>query len=413
MSKEMTNRKMPIYMDYQATTPVDPKVLDTMLPYFTEKFGNPHSISHQYGNESEAALENARTEVASLIKAQPKEVYFTSGATESNNLALKGVMEFYANSGKNHLIITTIEHKCILSTAHYLQSKGFEVTYLPVEHNGLVNLQTLKAAIKPNTALVSVIGVHNEIGVIQPLKEIGKLCREHGVLFHTDGAQALGKIDIDVKDMNIDLMSMSGHKIYGPKGIGALYISHKPIRVRLVPQLHGGGQERGLRSGTMPTALCVGMGKACSILENTMADENQRIKELRDYFLNKLSNSLGKIYLNGDPDIRVAQNLNISFAGVEGESLILGLADTVSVSTGSACSSASLEGSYVLKALDIDEDLAHTSIRFGLGRFTTKEEIETVANKIIDTVTKLREMSPIWEMLEEGIDLKAIQWKEH
>lgn len=408
----MTTKKTAVYMDYQATTPVDPRVLKEMMPYFTEEFGNPHSISHDFGSDADKAVEKAREDIASLINANPKEIYFTSGATEANNLALKGVMEFYSKEGKNHLIITAIEHKCVLSTAHYLQSQGYKVTYLPVKTNGIIDLKTLEEAITDKTALVSIIAAHNEIGVIQPLKQIGELCRSKGVFFHTDAAQAVGKTDVDVKDMKIDLMSISGHKIYGPKGVGVLYVGRNP-RVRLIPQMHGGGQEKGIRSGTVPVPLCVGMGKACQILKEEMHEENKRIKELSTYLYDKVSSSLEKVYLNGDKDIRVPQNLNISFAGVEGESLMLGLSNSVAVSTGSACSSASLEGSYVLKALDVDVDLAHTSIRFGLGRFTTREEVEKVANDIIDIVSKLREMSPIWEMMQEGIDLKTIQWKEH
>lgn len=402
----------PVYLDYQATTPLDKRVIDTMMPFLTTEFGNPHSITHEYGEVAMHAIDIARKQVAKVIKANHKEIYFTSGATEANNLALKGVLEYYSKNGKNHIIVTKIEHKCIMATAHYLHTKGFEVTFLPVESSGLVYLEDLKAAIKPNTALVSVIAVNNEIGVIQPLKEIGKICKEHGVFFHTDAAQAVGKIDIDVNDMNIDLMSISSHKIYGPKGIGALYIRRKP-RVRIVPQIHGGGQERGVRSGTLATYLCVGMGKACEIISLEMKGDNSRIKELSDYFLSKLFSELPKIYLNGDKEQRVPNNLNISFAGVEGESLMLAISDVAAVSTGSACSSASLEGSYVLKALGVDEDLAHTSIRFGIGKYTTKEDLDVVLNKLINSVNQLREMSPIWEMLEAGIDLKTIQWSDH
>ncbi|KAL0263804.1 UNVERIFIED_CONTAM: hypothetical protein PYX00_011103 [Menopon gallinae] len=363
------------------------------MPYLTYEFGNPHSNSHNYGYKALEAVERARESIANLIKANPKEIYFTSGATEANNLALKGILEYYSKTGKNHLIVTKIEHKCVLSVAHYLKSKGFDVTFLPVENNGLINLSQLESAIKPTTALVSIIGVHNEIGVIQPLKEIGKLCREKGVLFHTDGAQALGKININVDDFNIDLM-------------------RKP-KVRISPQMHGGGQEKGIRSGTLSPFLCVGMGKACDILAQEMEEDNKRIKELSSYLWNRLNSALPKIYLNGDVNQRVPHNLNISFAGVEGESLILAVNEVIAVSTGSACSSASLEGSYVLKALGIDEDLAHTSIRMGIGKTTTHEDVEKAANTIISSVEKLRKMSPIWEMIEQGIDLKTVKWHEH
>lgn len=402
----------PVYLDYQATTPLDRRVLESMMPYFTADFGNPHSITHIYGERAKNAVEQAREQVASIIKADSKEIYFSSGATESNNLILKGVLEFYSKSGKNHIVITKIEHKCIMATAHYLNSKGFEVTFLDVEPSGLVSLEKLKAAIKPNTALVSVIAVNNEVGVIQPLKEIGELCKSKGVFFHTDAAQALGKIELDVNAMNIDLMSISGHKIYGPKGVGALYVRKKP-KIRIMPQMHGGGQERGIRSGTLATPLCVGMGKACELLALEMHQDNQRIKDLSNYFFTKIFKSLNKIYLNGDQVNRVPHNLNISFAGVEGESLMLAISDVAAVSTGSACSSASLEGSYVLKAMGIDEELAHTSIRFGIGKFTTKEDLDKVADKLISSVKHLRDMSPIWEMMEQGIDLKTIEWRDH
>ena len=402
----------PVYLDYQATTPLDRRVLESMMPYFTADFGNPHSITHIYGERAKNAVEQAREQVASIIKADSKEIYFSSGATESNNLILKGVLEFYSKSGKNHIVITKIEHKCIMATAHYLNSKGFEVTFLDVEPSGLVSLEKLNAAIKSNTALVPVIAVNNEVGVIQPLKEIGELCKSKGVFFHTDAAQALGKIELDVNAMNIDLMSISGHKIYGPKGVGALYVRKKP-KIRIMPQMHGGGQERGIRSGTLATPLCVGMGKACELLALEMHQDNQRIKDLSNYFFTKIFKSLNKIYLNGDQVNRVPHNLNISFAGVEGESLMLAISDVAAVSTGSACSSASLEGSYVLKAMGIDEELAHTSIRFGIGKFTTKEDLDKVADKLISSVKHLRDMSPIWEMMEQGIDLKTIEWRDH
>lgn len=406
------NNKLPVYLDNQATTPLEPLVLEAMMPYLTTHFGNPHSSTHIYGYKAHETIEEARAQIAKLINATPKEIYFTSGATESNNLVLKGLMEYYGKEGKNHFIVSAIEHKCIMSSAHYLETKGFECTFLPVDSNGIINLRQLEQSIKPNTALVSIIAVNNEIGVIQPLQEIAELCLKHNVIFHSDAAQAIGKIDIDVEKLPIGLLSLSGHKIYGPKGIGAVYINKKAKRIRLVPQIHGGGQERGLRSGTFAPFLCVGMGKACELLSLTMHSENQKIQQLHDYFWNLLNTNLSHIHLNGHPTQRVPHNLNISFAGVEGESLILSLADTVALSSGSACSSHSLESSYVLKALNISADLAHGSIRFGIGKFNTKEELTTVANAIIKVVTKLRAMSPVWEMIEQGVDLNTIDWTE-
>ena len=408
----MDSNQKPIYFDYQATTPLDKRVFEAMTPYFLDKIGNPHSRNHIWGFEAEDAIEEARYQVAKVIKADLKDIIFTSGATESNNLALKGVMDFYSQNNKNHLIISKIEHKCILSTAHYLEEKGFKVTYLPVKENGIIDLDVLKSAITDKTALISVMAVNNEIGVIQPLAEIGKICREKGVFFHTDAAQAIGKIHMDVNAMNIDLLSISGHKIYGPKGIGALYIRRKP-RVKLLPQIHGGGQERGLRSGTLATPLCVGLGKACDIIEKEIDKDIQQAKELQKMFLDGLNGSLEKIYLNGDLEQRVANNLNISFAGVEGESLLLGINNKIAVSSGSACTSSSLEGSYVLRALGVEEDLAHTSIRIGFGRFTTKEDVQIALNCLIERVKKLREISPIWDMIQAGIDLKSIKWVGH
>jgi len=408
----MDNKQKPIYFDYQSTTPLDKRVFEAMTPYFLDKIGNPHSRNHIWGFEAEDAIEEARYQVAKVIKADLKDIIFTSGATESNNLTLKGVMDFYSQNNKNHVIVSKIEHKCILSTAHYLEEKGFKVTYLPVKENGIIDLDVLKSAITDKTALVSIMAVNNEIGVIQPLVEIGKICREKGVFFHTDAAQAIGKIHIDVNLMNIDLLSISGHKMYGPKGIGALYIRRKP-RVKLLPQIHGGGQERGLRSGTLATPLCVGLGKACEIIEKEIDKDIEHAKELQKMFLDGLNGSLEKIYLNGDLEQRVANNLNISFAGVEGESLLLGINNKIAVSSGSACTSSSLEGSYVLRALGVEEDLAHTSIRIGFGRFTTKEDVKIALNCLIQRVKKLREISPIWDMIQAGVDLKSIKWVGH
>lgn len=400
----------PVYLDYQATTPMDPRVLDAMMPYFTEKFGNPHSRNHVFGWEAEDAIESAREEIAKLIGADAKEIIFTSGATESNNLAIKGVAHFNKDK-KNHVITCVTEHKCVLDSCRHLEQEGFTVTYLPVKQNGLIDLDELKAAITDKTAIVSIMAVNNEIGVIQPLAEIGKLCREKGVYFHTDAAQAVGKMPIDVEAMNIDLLSISGHKIYGPKGIGALYVRRRP-RVRLVPLINGGGQERGMRSGTLPTPLCVGLGKACEIARLEMKDETARLKKLQDRLLNGLSKELDQIFINGDMEHRVPGNLNISFAFVEGESLMMGIKN-LSVSSGSACTSASLEPSYVLRALGVEEELAHTSLRLGIGRFTTEAEIDQAVHDITSAVKKLRAMSPLWEMVQEGIDLKSIQWAEH
>jgi cysteine desulfurase len=405
-----TNRKRPIYLDYQATTPTDPRVVEAMLPWFYERFGNPHSRTHSYGWEAETAVEMAREHIAKLIHADAKEIIFTSGATESNNLAIKGVAGFNKDK-KNHLITLVTEHKCVLDSMRRLEQEGFRVTYLPVQSNGLLDLAALRAAITDQTALVSVMAVNNEIGVIQPLAEIGHLCREHGVFFHTDAAQAVGKIPLDVAAMKIDLLSISGHKIYGPMGIGALYVGRRP-RVRLVPLISGGGQERGMRSGTLPTPLCVGLGEACRLAALEMGAEAARLGELRSYLWQSLQQNLPDIYLNGDLTNRIPGNLNISFAYVEGESLLGGIKD-IALSSGSACTSASLEPSYVLRALGVEEELAHTSLRIGLGRFTTKAELDTAVGRITETVTRLRAMSPLWEMVQEGIDLKTIQWAAH
>jgi cysteine desulfurase len=400
----------PIYLDYQATTPMDPRVLDAMMPYFMEKFGNPHSRNHHHGWEAEEAVEKARKQVAELIAADEREVVFTSGATESNNLAIAGVARFYKDR-KNHIVTVATEHKCVLDTCRHLEQEGFQVTYLPVQKNGLIDLEALKQAITPKTAIVSVMAVNNEIGVIQPLAEIGKICREKGAFFHTDAAQAFGKIPLDVNAMNIDLMSISGHKIYGPKGIGALFVRRKP-RVRMIALIHGGGQERGFRSGTLPTPLCVGLGEAAEIARREMGQETQKLAKLRDRFYESVSKRLPEVYLNGDLASRIPGNLNLSFAYVEGEGLMMGIKD-LSVSSGSACTSASLEPSYVLRALGVDVELAHTSLRIGFGRFTTEGEVDYAADRIIETVQKLRAMSPLWEMAQEGIDIKSIKWAAH
>jgi cysteine desulfurase len=400
----------PIYLDYQATTPMDPRVLDAMMPYFIEKFGNPHSRNHAHGWEAEKAVEQARQQVAELIGADEREIVFTSGATESNNLAISGVARFYKDR-KNHIVTVVTEHKCVLDTCRHLEQEGFEVTYLPVRTDGLIDLDALKAAITPKTVVVSVMAVNNEIGVIQPLAEIGKICRERGVFFHTDAAQAFGKIPLDVNAMNIDLMSISGHKIYGPKGIGALYVRRKP-RVRMVALIHGGGQERGFRSGTLPTPLCVGLGEAAAIAKREMAEETARLTKLRDRFYDSVKSRLPEVYLNGDFENRIPGNLNLSFAYVEGEGLMMGIKD-LSVSSGSACTSASLEPSYVLRALGVEEELAHTSLRIGFGRFTTEDEVDYAADRIVEAVQKLRAMSPLWEMAQEGIDIKSIKWAAH
>ena len=407
---QIRRNDQPIYLDYQATTPMDPRVLEAMMPYFTHKFGNAHSRSHSYGWEAEEGVEKARGQIAKLIGADEKEVIFTSGATESNNLALKGVAEFYKDR-RNHIVTTVTEHKCVLDTCRHLEQEGFTVTYLPVQQNGLVDLDRLREAVTDKTVVVSIMAVNNEIGVIQPLAEIGKICREKGAFFHTDAAQAVGKIALDVEAMNIDLMSISGHKIYGPKGIGALYVRRKP-RVRLAAMIHGGGQERGFRSGTLPTPLCVGIGEACEIAMKEMDAESKRLIKLRDRMLKGLQSNLTDIIVNGDLDQRIPGNLNLSVAYVEGESLMMGIKN-LAVSSGSACTSASLEPSYVLRALGVEEEMAHTSLRIGLGRFTTEHEVDTAIDELVRHVNKLREMSPLWEMAQEGIDIKSIEWAAH
>jgi cysteine desulfurase len=381
-----------------------------MLPFLTNLYGNPHSRTHAYGWESEKAVEVAREQVANLINADPKEIVFTSGATESNNLAVKGVAKFYEEK-KKHIITTQTEHKCVLDSCRYLESQGFKITYLPVQKNGLIDLKQLESAIDSNTSLISIMTVNNEIGVRQPIEEIGQICRAKKVFFHTDAAQAVGKIPIDVNKMNIDLLSISGHKIYGPKGIGALYIRRKP-RVRLEPIISGGGQERGMRSGTLPTPLAVGLGAAAKVCQDELEYDHKRISTLADRLIKRITNELTHVFINGDPEKRYPGCVNISFSYVEGESLLMACKD-IALSSGSACTSASLEPSYVLRALGVDDDLAHSSIRFGIGRFTTEKEIDFVADTAIKHVKNLRAMSPLWEMIEEGIDLKTIKWTQH
>ncbi|KAK5063014.1 hypothetical protein LTR84_005090 [Exophiala bonariae] len=401
----------PIYLDAQATTPVDPRVLDAMLPFLTGLYGNPHSRTHAYGWESDKASEQAREHIATLIGADPKEIIFTSGATESNNMSIKGVARFFGRAGKKkHIITSQTEHKCVLDSCRHMQDEGFEVTYLPVQSNGLIDLKQLEDAIKPETALVSIMTVNNEIGVIQPVEEIGRLCRSKKVYFHTDGAQAVGKIPIDVNKWNVDLMSISSHKIYGPKGIGACYVRRRP-RVRLDPIISGGGQERGLRSGTLAPHLVVGFGEACRIAKAEMEYDSKRIKYLSDRLMNGLL-SLEHTSQNGDAEKRYPGCVNVSFAYVEGESLLMALKD-IALSSGSACTSASLEPSYVLRALGNSDESAHSSIRFGIGRFTTTSEIDYVLKAVQERVTFLRELSPLWELVQEGVDLNTIEWSQH
>lgn len=401
--------KFPIYLDYSATTPVDPRVTEKMIPWLTEHFGNPASRSHPYGWEAEKAVEDARAEVAALVGADSKEIIWTSGATESNNLAIKGAAQFYKSKGK-HLITLKTEHKAVLDTVRELERQGFEATYLDVQENGLVDLDVLRAAIRPDTIVVSIMMVNNEIGVIQPVAEIGELCREKGVVFHVDAAQATGKVAIDLSELKVDLMSFCAHKTYGPKGIGALYVRRKP-RVRLEAQMHGGGHERGLRSGTLATHQIVGMGESFRIAREEMGAENERVRMLRDRLFNGFKD-MEAVYVNGDLDSRVPHNLNISFAYVEGESLIMAIKD-IAVSSGSACTSASLEPSYVLRALGRNDELAHSSIRFTIGRFTTEEEIDYTIKLLHEKIGKLRELSPLWEMVQEGVDLNSVQWAAH
>ncbi|MHA1558639.1 MAG: IscS subfamily cysteine desulfurase [Alphaproteobacteria bacterium] len=400
--------KYPIYLDYQSTTPCDERVVEKMLPYFGDVFGNPHSL-HTHGQMANEAIEKARESVATLINANPKEIIFTSGATEANNLAIKGVARFYKDK-KKHIITCVTEHKCVIESCRALQKEGFLITYLPVLQNGLIDIEQLKEAIRNDTILVSIMAVNNEIGVVQPIKDIGKLCKNNGIFFHTDAAQAIGKTSIDVKEMNIDLLSLSGHKIYGPKGIGALYVNRNP-RIHIKPIISGGGQERGMRSGTLPTHLCVGLGAACVIAQNEMQKENECIEELRNRLYQGITKELTHVYLNGDFKNRVPGNLNLSFACVEGESVMMSMKE-ISLSSGSACTSASLEPSYVLKALGVRNDLSHTSIRFSIGRFTTKEEIDYTIDKVVEVVNKLREMSPLWEMMQSGVDVSFVEWEK-
>lgn len=401
--------KLPIYLDYSATTPVDPRVAEKMIPYLTELFGNPASRSHPFGWAAEKAVEEAREQVAALVNADPREIIWTSGATESNNLAIKGAAHFYQSKGK-HILTLKTEHKAVLDTVRELERQGFEATYLDVQENGLVDLAALRAALRPDTIVVSVMFVNNEVGVIQPIAQIGEICREKGIVFHVDAAQATGKVAIDLANLKVDLMSFSGHKTYGPKGIGALYVRRKP-RVRLEAQMHGGGHERGLRSGTLAPHQIVGMGEAFRIAREEMTTENERIRHLRDKLMRGLQN-IEATYINGDLEQRVPHNLNISFAYVEGESLIMAIKD-VAVSSGSACTSASLEPSYVLRALGRDDELAHSSIRFTIGRWTTEADIDFAVKLIHERIGKLREMSPLWEMYKEGIDLNTVQWAAH
>jgi cysteine desulfurase len=400
--------KKPIYMDYHATTPVDPRVLEAMLPYFSEKFGNAASRNHAYGWDAEHAVEKARKQIADLIGATPKEIIFTSGATESDNLAIKGVAEMYAERG-NHIITVATEHKAVLDTCKKLAKHGYAITYVTIGKDGLVDLDALRAAITPKTILISVMHANNEIGVLQPIREIGRIAREHGVLFHTDATQSVGKVPIHVEEDHIDLMSISAHKIYGPKGIGALYVRRKNPRVQLAAQMDGGGHERGMRSGTLNVPGIVGLGEACAICQREMPEESVRLARLRDRLKDRLLAELDEVYINGSMEHRLPSNLSMSFAYVEGESLLMGIND-VAVSSGSACTSATLEPSYVLKALGVSDDLAHTSIRFGLGRFNTEEEVDYVAARVIEVVRKLRELSPLYEMAKEGIDLKRVAW---
>ncbi|PRY07604.1 cysteine desulfurase IscS [Paraburkholderia sp. BL6665CI2N2] len=400
---------LPIYMDYSATTPIDPRVVDKMIPYLREQFGNPASRSHSYGWAAERAVEEARENVAALVNADPREIIWTSGATESDNLAIKGAAHFYKSKGK-HIVTVKTEHKAVLDTCRELEREGFEVTYLDVKDDGLIDLEKFKAALRPDTILVSVMSVNNEIGVIQDIEAIGEITREKGIIFHVDAAQATGKIEIDLQKLKVDLMSFSAHKTYGPKGIGALYVRRKP-RIRIEAQMHGGGHERGMRSGTLATHQIVGMGEAFRLAREEMATENERIRMLRDRLLRGLS-QMEEVYVNGDMEKRVPHNLNISFNFVEGESLIMAVKD-VAVSSGSACTSASLEPSYVLRALGRNDELAHSSIRFTVGRFTTEQDVDYVINLLKTKISKLRDLSPLWEMHKDGIDISTIQWAAH
>ena len=404
--------KLPIFLDNHSTNPMDPRVLETMLPYFVEKFGNAASRNHAFGWAAEEAVENARKQIAKLIKADPKEIVFTSGGTESDNLAIKGVLEMYGEKG-THIITSSTEHRAVLDTVKALEGKGkATVTYLPVDKFGMVSPEDVRNAITERTILISVMLANNEIGTINPVKEIGKIAKEKGILFHCDATQAVGKIPVDVQEMGIDLMAFTAHKLYGPKGIGALYVRKKNPRVRIIAQMDGGGHERGMRSGTLPVPLIVGFGKACELCEQEMVQETARLIAMRDRLEASIMKALEETYLNGHPTSRLPGNLNISFAYVEGESLLMGMKD-IALSSGSACTSATLEPSYVLRALGVGTELAHSSIRFGLGRFNTDDEIDYTIKKVIEIVTKLREMSPLYEMAKEGVDLKSVQWAAH
>ncbi|MBI3596171.1 MAG: IscS subfamily cysteine desulfurase [Nitrospirae bacterium] len=400
--------KLPIYMDNHATTPMDPRVLEAMMPYFTEKFGNAASRNHSFGWEAEKAVDDARRQIATLIHADPKEIIFTSGATESDNLALKGVVEMYREKG-DHIITSVTEHRAILDTVKRLEKQGMKVTYLPVDKDGFVNPDEVSKAITDKTILISIMMANNEIGTVNPIAEIGRIAKSRGVLFHCDATQGVGKIPVDVEAMGIDLMSFSAHKIYGPKGVGALYVRRKNPRVRLAPMMDGGGHERGMRSGTLPVPLIVGFGKACEICMQVMPEESKRLTEMRERLKAGILKNLDEVYLNGHPTKRLPNNLNLSFAYVEGESVLMGLKE-IAVSSGSACTSATLEPSYVIRALGVGSDLAHSSIRFGLGRFNTEEEVDYVIKRVTETIQKLRAMSPLYEMAKEGIDIKTVQW---
>ena len=403
--------KLPIFMDSQSTTPVDPRVLEEMIPYFTEKFGHPASRNHPFGWEAEGGVDKAREQIAKLVGARdPKEVVFTSGGTEAINLALKGVAEMYREKG-NHIVTTTIEQRATLDVCKRLERQGFEVTYVPVGREGLVDVEAVRAALTDKTILISIMFANNEIGTIQPVAELGKLAKEKGIIFHTDATQAVGKIPVDVEAMGIDLLSMTAHMLYGPKGVGALYVRRKSPRVRLAPMVDGGGHERGMRSGTVPVPLVVGFGKAAEICREVMGEESKRMAALRDRLQEQIVSKVDEAYVNGHPDRRLPHNLNISFAYVEGESVLMGLNREAALASGSACTSATLEPSYVISALGVDSELAHSSIRFGLHRFSTEEEVDFVAQKTVEVIHRLREMSPLYELAKEGVDLKSIHWK--
>jgi len=403
--------KLPIFMDSQSTTPVDPRVLETMIPYFTEKFGHPASRNHPFGWEAEGGVDVAREQIAKLIGARdPKEIVFTSGGTEAINLALKGVAEMYREKG-NHIVTTTIEQRATLDVCKRLERQGVEVTYVPVGRDGLVDVEAVRAALTDKTILISIMFANNEIGTIQPVAELGKLAKEKGIIFHTDATQAVGKIPVDVEAMGIDLLSATAHMLYGPKGVGALYVRRKSPRVRIAPMVDGGGHERGMRSGTVPVPLVVGFGKAAEISREVMAEESKRLAALRDRLQEQIVSKVDEAYVNGHPERRLPHNLNISFAYVEGESVLMGLNKEAALASGSACTSATLEPSYVISALGVDSELAHSSIRFGLHRFSTEEEVDFVARKTVEVILRLREMSPLYELAKEGVDLKSIHWK--